>query len=235
MAYIPTEDIKKKIVDYLEKSIESETFDFRNLCLISINKNIKDAHIKKIEKAIDSLIDEGEIQKYKSNLEIYVPTALEKHKNLMALKLGDPFRTIIYTYIYGLFAIILLITFISDFRAFIFSSFDFSKPINVIGNSVALGTLFPFGVGYILSVIFNAIRKPLSSKGVNRGALATIIFFPSIFFLIYIASASYLQTSIEPYLIIASMGLGLTFGYYFYKMVLKKPSEDIKLNNRNSD
>lgn len=235
MTYIPLEEIKKKIVGYLEESIKSQIFDFDKLSLISIEQNIKndDIDIEKIRKAIKELIDDGEIQNYKSNLEIFVPITLKEHKNLISLKLGDPFKTIGYNYIYGV-AGLLILTFIPGIQTFILS-FDFSTLSKVIGFSVGLGAVFPLGFGYILSKIFNVIGKKLSSIGINREGLATIILFPFVFLLIYMALSSYFQKQIETYLIILVLGLGLTFAYYFNKMALKKSNEDIKLNSKDSD
>jgi hypothetical protein len=228
MTYIPTEDIKKDIVNYLEKSINSNIFDFKHLSFESIVTSFKDIPKKKIEKALDGLINDGEISQLQSDLKVYVPNELKNHENLKALKLGNPFKVVVYTYIIGLFAIELFIMLSSYFNKLI-ATFYFLKPDNIIPNSVVLGTILPLAIGSILRLVYLGISKPMSNIGVNKGALIAIISCAFIFLFIYIVLASYLQKPFESTFIMGSLTSGLTFGGLFYSLVLRKQRESVKL------
>lgn len=221
MPYIPPEDIKKRIVNYLEKSINSKRFDFKNLSFNSINFFLKNISQKRIENALDELVNEGEILKFQSNLELYIPKPMEKHKNLKPLKLSNPFNIILYNYISGLFVIVLSVSFVPYFREWLLS-LDFSRPENIISYSVILGTILPFIVGAILRSIYLRVSKLVENVGLNKGALITIISSAAISLLSYIILSYQFQFSIEPSGIFTSLGVGIALGIGLYSHVFKK-------------
>lgn len=236
MAYISLEILKKDIIDYLERSIKTEPVDLKNLSSTYIYKNIINVPSDKIKKAIDDLINAGELLEYQSDLKIYIPIELKQHENLKAFELGQPLKTILYIYFSGLFVVVLIISLIPYFMALILS-LNFSNPSNVIANSVLLGAIFPIAIGYYLRESYLLISKLFSFVNIqiNKGALITIISCISISLLIYISWVYYSQTSINLTLIYSALIFGLAFGVFLYTTVLKKSTEKIIINQKDGE
>jgi hypothetical protein len=207
MPYVPSEKTKTAIMRYIERTIRSKKFNFKQLTFDSISKHI---HISEenIKEALDELESDLEITKIKSNLEIYVPYEFEKEKNLKSYHLGNPLRKVSLIYLIGLASFVLMFYLLPSFKTQILLQLDFSKPDNFIPNSVILGLAFPLAFGGILNIIYDDIRKRISNINIEKG----IIFFIAsiaLALILYIFLTIILKTSLTPEGILAALALGI--------------------------
>lgn len=211
MPYVPVDDIKAKIVYYLEHSLNSKKFKLENLTLESIKANVKEFPEKNLMRALKELEDAQEIFKAQSNVNIYIPKGMNENEKLIPFKIGNRLERITLIYLLGI-AVFSTLFFISKpFQRLILSGIDFSTPQNMILNSFVLGTLFPIALGSISYVLYEKVQKTFYKikDDTNTKKLTIVVLAVVSSLLVYVVLSVILKTQLTPTGIMTSIGVGI--------------------------
>lgn len=215
--YKTDEDIERMVMQYLIIKSGENSIDIRDLSLTRIEKLFEVGDKKRLKKILEKL-EEDKISLLKSNIGIYVPDELLKNESLKSFKLGDALGNIKKAYITGFVTFALLYYLIVPFKEWLILAFDFSKPDNILVNSVFIGLLFPLAFGGIIYLTYDKIRLNI---GKTRSVGASIILSYVATLLGYIVLTVIFNYNIDPIGIYTALGLGtaisaLLVAYFVY-------------------
>ncbi len=225
-AYNYVEDVKKSVVAYLAKNIQTKKFQLEKLTFEAIAKEL-DVPKEKVRKALDELEEAGEILIAQSNQDIYVLSDLATHKNLKPFKLGKYVKRLTYLYISGLICFGSLLYLLPFFQKWILTNFWFSDVINIIVNSVALGLGAPLLFGVAINLVYRRIEGFLSKTGLalNTGKVLVASALIAIILSLYLGLSIRLKYQITATDVLTAIGAGASIAAL---MLAKEPLTIIK-------
>jgi len=237
-------DAERVIMNYLINKIESEHFKPQELtenaivnAIVNADSSFSSQLIKKILKELTKSDNENEakIIVKQSMMDLYIPSNLQGHKNLIEIELGDPLEKITKILMVGITSTILIsglipIDYIVSSLNNLFNYANTSKSTIIFPMIIiSVGFASPLALGIIVLGLYDYAKKILSKINIDKTQFYTIIFTSALALVLYFGLSYYMKYEFQPYAIVALLLAGIGAGAVLSSTLARNKS---KQNNK---